>query len=280
MSSTALQRVTLITLFIGVLLTGREWMVSPDGHTHVHVLDVGQGDGIFIVGPSGQQVVIDGGPNLSALEGIGRRMSFFDRSIDVLVLTHPHADHLFAFPEILRRYDVGRVILTGAAYEQPRYEEFLQMLKDKQIPVIVADPSKDIAWDDGLQLDVLWPPPIHFGKEFKGDENDTSVVLKLIYGEDTVLFTGDMEEIEERAVLSARVDIDADILKVAHHGSRSSTSTGFLLKVSPEQAIISAGRDNSFGHPHKEVINRLNHFRIPIHVTAEEGTASIELDGM
>lgn len=266
-------------LFIVLLVSVREYRVAPDGNVHVHVLDVGQGDSIFIVGPAGQQIMVDGGPNLSALSEIGKQMSLFDRNIDLMVLTHPHLDHLYSLPEILRRYKVQTVLITGIAYSLGRYDEFLALLQAEGSSLVIADPARDIDMGNGLRLDVLWPPPIYFGKTMKGDMNDSSVVMKLIYGEDSMLLTGDMEEVEENAVRSSGANIDADILKVAHHGSRSSTSTGFLLAVSPDIAIISAGKENKFGHPHLSLLDRLRHFGIPVQITANEGSIELELDG-
>ncbi len=278
--SSSLQRIGITCVLIGAVLLGiREWRVMPDGQTHVYILDVGQGDSIFIRGPTGRQVLIDGGPDLSALEGIGTRMSAFDRSIDLLVLSHPHLDHVASFPEILRRYDVKAVLLTGVAYEMGTYQEFFAILKEKQIPLIIADPHNDIAIDRGLLLDVLWPKPEFFGQAFDGDMNDNSVVMKVIYGEDSMLLAGDMEEVEEGELLGSGTDVSADILKVGHHGSRSSTSTGFLLAVDPDLAVISAGKDNDFGHPHAVTLQRLKHFGIPVRVTAQEGTIEMEMDG-
>jgi competence protein ComEC len=268
----------LILILLGlIILAWREWRVAPKGYVIVDVLDVGQGDGIFITGPSGQQIVVDGGPDLSILDGIGRRMSFFDRSIDLLVLSHPHLDHIFAFPEILKRYNVKAVLITGMAYDQSRYEEFLKLLRAQQTPVIIADPAKDLDMGDGLRVDVLWPPPVYAGKE--GDANNTSIVFKLTYGQDSMLFTGDMETEEEREVLSANVNIDSDILKAGHHGSRTSSSTGLLLAVSPDLAVISAGRENQFGHPHKEVLRRFEKMGIPYKTTATEGSVRLMFDG-
>lgn len=270
----------LLVLACGTTIAWREWRVRPAGDVAVHVLDVGQGDALFITGPSGQQVLIDGGPNLDVLAGIGKRMSLFDRTIDLLVLSHPDQDHVFGLPEVLRRYRVGAVLLTGVVHGQPRYEEMLGIIEHERIPVIIADPARDIDLGDGLLLDVLWPPPTYLGREASGATNDTSIVFKLVYGEDSMLFTGDMELREEEDVLASGADIAADILKVAHHGSRTSTSTGFLLAADPDLALISVGRDNSFGHPHPHVLDRLRHFHIPIRTTAEEGTISIELDGI
>jgi len=270
----------LMSLLAASFFAAREWRVRPDGNVTVHVLDIGQGDSIFITGPSGQQILIDAGPDNSALAGMGKRMSFFDRSIDLLVVTHPDLDHTFGLPEVVRRYSIATALITGINHNQSRYEEFLSLLKWKKIPVIVADPHKDIDLGDDMKIDVLWPPPIYMGNDApKEGANNTSIVLRLSYGNDTMLFTGDMEEVEENAVLASGADLHADILKVGHHGSKTSTSTGFLLAVDPELAIISAGRDNRFGHPHKLVLDRLKHFGVPYRTTALEGVVTIEMDG-
>lgn len=270
----------LLALLAATLFAVREWRVAPDGDVTVHALYVGQGDSMFITGPSGQQVLIDGGPDNSALAGMGKRMSFFDRTIDLLVLTHPDTDHTFALPELLRRYRVQAALITGVNHSQPRYAEFLDLLRRQKIPVLVADPAKDINLGDGMLLDVLWPPPVYLGSDPpKEGSNNTSIVLRLTYGEDTMLFTGDMEEPEENALLASGADVRADILKVGHHGSKTSTSTGFLLAVDPRLALISAGKDNRFGHPHQVVLERLKRHDVPYRSTALEGTVSIDLDG-
>jgi len=261
------------------ILCVREWSVLPDGKTHIHVLDIGQGDSIFIEGPSGQQIIVDGGRDLAPLEHLGRRMSFFDREIDLLILSHPNLDHMAAFPAILERYRVKAVLMTGIEFDLPAYTQMARLIQQKKIPVIIADPAKDIDLGNGLRLDILWPRPVYMGRTMKGDINDSSIVIKVVYGEDSLLLTGDMEEKEEAEVLASGANIDVDILKVAHHGSRSSTSTGFLLAASPDLAIISVGRDNDYGHPHPWVMRRLKHFGVPVRTTAEEGTIDIVMDG-
>ncbi len=270
--------IALVVLIVTSIAAVREYRVRPDGFVHVDILDVGQGDSMLITGPTGKQVVIDGGPDDSALAELAERMSFFDRSIDLVILSHPDLDHVAAIPDILERYRIGAVIFTGLNHSNTPYKQMLDLLREKQIPVIVADPSKDIDLGEGLILDLLWPPPIYAGVE-RDDGNNTSIVLRLTYGEDSILFTGDMEEKEEREMLAAGIDVTADILKVAHHGSKTSTSTGFLLAVDPELAVISAGRDNRFGHPHAVVLDRLRHFMIPVRITAQEGAIELILDG-
>ncbi|TSC60043.1 MAG: competence protein ComEC [Candidatus Peregrinibacteria bacterium Greene0416_62] len=249
---------------IGLLgLVTQELRILPDGLLHAYILNVGQGDSILLVSPSGKQILIDGGPDLSALEGIGNHMSFFDRNIDLLVLTHPDLDHIAAFPEILRRYSVGAILLSGIETPQPQYQRLLSIATKQNIPVIIADPKKDIVLEDGLILDVLWPPHGTFGSQPK-NTNNTSIVLRAIHGSSSILLTGDIEEPAERAILKTGADIQSTIFKVAHHGSKTSTSTGFLLVVDPKIAVVSLGKDNQFGHPHGDVLRRLEKAGIPI----------------
>ncbi len=269
----------ILLCFSGVaLLTLHELVRLPDGRVHVHFLDVGQGDSGFIEGPSGQQIMIDGGPDFSALEGIGDVMPFFDRTIDLLILTHPHLDHIGSFPEILRRYHIGAVLLTGVTYDNGRYQEFLSLLKTEHIPVEIADPAHDIDLGDHVRLDILWPPPLYYKKSIK-NVHESSIVLKLIYGKDSILFTGDAEEAIERKLLAAHADIAAEILKVGHHGSKTSTSESFLSAVHPALAVISVGISNTYGHPHPSVLARLTAHHIPMRLTESGGTVTMELDG-
>lgn len=262
-----------------LLLLLREVSLYPRGRFVVHFLDVGQGDGALLVSPSGKQILIDGGPDFSALEGLGRTMPFFDRSIDLLVLSHPQLDHMRAFPEILRRYAVRGVLMTGVLYDLPQYEEFLALLKEKRTPLIIADPGKDLAMGDGLTLDILWPPPALFGKAMK-EVNNSSIALRALFGPHTVLFTGDMEESEEWEILASGADVRADVIKVPHHGSRTSSSTGFLLEVQPSLAVISVGRDNRYGHPHKDVLARYASLGIPVRTTAQEGRITLRFSSI
>lgn len=252
-------------------------LAMPRAETVVRFFDVGQGDAALVTGPSGQQIVIDGGPNLSLLEHLEDAMPFADRTIDFLVLSHPHQDHLFAFPELLRRYDVRNVLMTGMDFGLPRYREMLMLIADEGVRVVTADPGTDIVFADGLTLDVVWPRAGLLGRT--GDANNTSVVLRVLYGKDSVLFTGDMEEPEERAVLAAGVDVRADVLKVAHHGSRTSSSTGFLLAVKPSLGIVSVAAENTYNLPNADVLGRLKNFGIATHLTSLSGSLTIRMDG-
>lgn len=258
-----------------IILCVHELRMLPDGRLHIYFMDVGQGDSALIVTPSGKQIIIDGGPDTSTLTHLSTHMPFFDRSIDMLVLTHPEMDHIFAFPEILRRYRVGRVLMTGIDASLPRYGEFLSLLLEQRIPVWIADPAHDIDLGDGTVLDIVWPPPNLLGTTRK-DMNNSSIVLRVLYSSGSILFTGDMEEKEEHEVLASGADISATVLKVGHHGSKTSSGTGFLLAANPRSAIISARKNSRYGHPHAVILERLRALGIAVRVTAWEGTIEIE----
>lgn len=237
--------------------------------------DVGQGDAV-LVQQGGYQILVDGGPDGTVLSALGETMPFFDRTIDLLVLSHPHMDHLQSFPELARRYRIATVLMTGVDYANPRYEEFLTLLADEGAKIVVADPDDDLAVGP-LRVDVLWPPATTFGMPMK-NVNDNSVALRVTApGGKSVLLTGDMEKKEELAMLEAGIDVSADVLKVAHHGSRTSSSTGFLLAVHPSVAVASVAKKNSYGLPDEDVIARYEDLGIPLRMTMDEGTVEIPL---
>lgn len=272
--------VILVCMVAGGLLLWHERIHGGDGTLRAYMFDVGQGDGLLLVSPSGKQIVLDGGPDLSMLRHLGKELPFFDRTIELLVLSHPHYDHLAAFPEILKRYKVERVLITGTRYDSHAYESFLSLVRRENAQVTLADPAGDIDMGDGLKLDVLWPREGLLGKS--GDANNTSVVVRAAFGSGSILFTGDMEVPEEEDVLQSGQDIRADILKVAHHGSKTSSSTGFLLAVDPELALVSVAKVNTYGHPSPSVVERLKHFGIETRMTMEEGTICLRIfkDGL
>ncbi len=246
-------------------------MRIPDGAMHLSFLSIGQGDSTFIQTPRGAEIIIDGGTDLSPLEEIGSRFSFFQRDIDLLVLSHPHLDHLAAFPEMFKRYNVKRMLLARTAYDAPRYQAVLELLKAEGADVIFAKPGETIMVEKDVFLDVLWPKP-----DFEmSNVNDASVALRLRYKNHSALFAGDMEEAAEQHILALGPSLRADVLKVPHHGGRTSSSIDFLMAVAPELAVISVGNDNSYGHPHAEVLQRYSDLKIPVWRTDLQGTMEL-----
>lgn len=260
------------------LLLWREITLLPDGKLHVSLLDVGQGDSILIVTPSGKQIIIDGGPNEMLLSHLSRMLPFFDRTIELLVISHPDADHITAIPAVLRRYSVNAILMTGADHSSGSYDALRAIALEKHIPILFPDPHSDIHIGDGVVLDIIWPDIHAMPKWPEYASNDLSIVIRLLYKDHSLLFTGDIEAKTEATILKSGADIRADTIKIPHHGSHTSSSSGFLLSVAPIGALLSVGRENKFGHPHADILERYRSFSIPIRSTADEGVISLVLD--
>lgn len=248
---------------------------SRDGLT-VAFLDVGQGDAIFIEAPNGNQVLIDGGPNKAVLRQLSKIMPFYDRSIDMIIESHPDSDHINGLVEVLKRYKVGLIMESGVKSNNSAYKEIESLTEQKNIQRILARRDIRINFGDGIYMDILFPD-----RDVSGlDTNDASVAARLVYGENEFLFTGDSpQKIENYLVSLDAKNLKSDVLKIGHHGSRTSTSEQFLGYVDPQYAVISVGKDNKYGHPYQEVLELLNQFKISILRTDESGTIKIKSDG-
>ncbi|MEK7636677.1 MAG: ComEC/Rec2 family competence protein [Patescibacteria group bacterium] len=242
----------------------------------VYALDVGQGDALFIEAPGGNQILIDGGPDKTVVTRLGEVMLPWDRFIDVVVLTHPHADHISGLLEVLKRYQVGRVIESSAPHSIPEYSEWRKIIEDKKIPVTIATRGQ-ILFAGKLQMKILYPE--NDTDRNSGDPHSAMVVLKMEYGSTTALLMGDAEKKIEYKLASFGDDLSVDLLKIGHHGSKTSTSEFFLSRVRPRYAVISVGRKNRYGHPYKEVLDRLQANGIKIFRTDLLGTIIFMSDG-
>ena len=222
----------------------------------VTFFDIGQGDAILIEAPNGNQILIDGGPGDRILAKLGGTLPFWDRSLDLVILTHPHADHVTGLVDVLERYDVGMVLETGVNHSIPEYAEWRELLKEKDVKVITAKSGQRVQFSESARLDILTPFE-NFAGASRPNVHDAMLVSRLAHGSTTVLLMGDAEKSLEYRLLYSGDDLDADILKVGHHGSKTSSTVEFLAAVSPDYAVIQLGRNNRYGHPHTEVIERL-----------------------
>lgn len=256
----------LLVSFVSV----HELSRMPTGTMQMHFLDIGQGDATLIESPAGYRVLVDGGPDDAVLTQLSKHLPLLDRRIDLLVATHPDSDHTAGLVDVLKRYDVRHVLITGVWHDTLTYKTLLQLIAEKKIPVLIPDPAEDIRFQDGLTLDVIWPRPGLFGKAVD-DTNDTAVVFRALCGSSSVLMTADIESPGETDILKTGADISAQVLKVAHHGSDTSSGTGFLLAAAPKVASISAGLHNKYGHPKPAIVARLKSLGIDVHVTALQG---------
>lgn len=251
---------------------------QTDNKLHVYFLDVGQGDAIFVQTPSGQQILIDGGPDNTVLQRLGEVMPFYDRSIDLVILTHPDADHLAGLNGVLERYEVAKILETGMACITSLCLEWEENKSREGGQVQTAFFGQEVETGDGAVLSVLYPFENSFDKNLS-KKNNGSIVLKLLFGSQSVLFTGDIEKQTEDKLVLSGLDLDVDFLKVAHHGSKTSTTDEFLKAVSPLAAFIQAGAKNRYGHPTTEILERLENFGIKYYRTDTDGTIELVLDG-
>lgn len=229
----------------------------PDNNLHISFLDVGEGDAILIQTPAHQDILIDGGPAPQAVSlGLGEKMPFWDRTIDLIILTHPHSDHLTGLVEVLQRYEVKQVLSADLPEDSPIYKKWLEIIREKNIEYTVAQAGQQIDLGGGATISVLNPvEPLLTGTESDIDNN--GVVLRLNMGKVSFLLAADIWRDAEWELVAKRADLRSTILKVAHHGSETSTTPEFLLVVNPQLAVISVGKDNKFGHPDNEVVEIL-----------------------
>lgn len=241
--------------------------------------DVGQGDSVLIKSPYGQTILIDGGPDNTVMEKLGEYLPFYARDIDLVILTHPHSDHVVGLVDVLKKYRVKQVALTGLLHTSGDYMAFLQEIQKQNIERFFIDQPYTIVLGDDLVLEILYPLKNYKGKKVR-NLNNTSIVAKLIYRETNFLFMGDLEEEGELELIKSSFDISAQVIKIGHHGSSTSSTEEFLHAVNPEFAVISVGKDNVFGQPSQRVLRRLKNMGVKIFRTDEIGDVVIQSDGI
>lgn len=250
----------------------------------VTFFDVGQGDAIFIEIPNGNQILIDGGPDDSVLAKLGERMPFWDRTIDLVILTHPEKDHISGLVEVLRRYDVDRVLWTGAEHSIAEFEEWKNLLIMEGAEIFYARQGDMVNLGNSAQMEILWPIEDVRGTSVK-ELNETSIIARLVHGKNSFLFTGDIGRPTEYRLLSDSPSskflvLNSDVLKVGHHGSKYSSSDAFLQAVSPEITVIQSGRKNRYGHPARETLDRIAAVGASIFRNDTDGDITIRSDGV
>jgi competence protein ComEC len=252
---------------------------KDNDYLKVVFLDVGQGDAIYIEAPNGRQMLIDGGPDAKLLASLSKVMPFADRSIDMIIATHGDTDHIGGFPLLLDNYKITTIIENGSTSNSKIFSSLEEKIEKKKINRIIARRGMRIILDEeeNIYFDILFPD-----RDVSDmDSNDGSIVGKLVYGENSFMLTGDATRYTENLIEWNEKEniLNSDVLKLGHHGSKTSSSILWLEKVSPEIAIISAGKNNRYGHPSKEVLDRLTNLNIPFLSTAEIGNIIFKSDG-
>lgn len=266
-----------------VLLVGNGFVYvqlqqPKDAVLSVSFLDVGQGDAIFIEGPTGVQVLIDGGRDRSAVRQLPLVMGPLDRSIDLVLATHPDADHIAGLPSVFSGYDIRYFLEPGRTGDTSIFEELMASAEQEpSIVHLIAHQGMRLHLGGGVYADVLHPEE---NVAQLRDTNDASVVVRLVYGDTEFMLTGDAPSwVEDRLVEEYGTGLQSDVLKAGHHGSKTSTDALWLAAVNPETVIISAGKDNSYGHPHQDVVDRIQSSGARILSTSEQGTIRFASDG-
>lgn len=246
----------------------------------VTFLDVGQADSILIQIPNGKNIMIDAGNNEDAEMITSYLKKQGIRRLDVVIGTHPHEDHIGSLDKVIQTFDIGQVIMPKVTTNTQTYKEVLTAIQDKGLKIKEAKAGLKLelgsmdAASPQISAEILAPKSSKYE-----DMNNYSAVLRLVYGQNTFLFTGDAEEVSENELLASSSSLKADVLKVGHHGSNSSTTPEFLKKVSPKYAVISVGKDNTYGHPASSTLNRLKNAGVRVYRTDELGMIVAESNG-
>ena len=246
--------------------------VTAGQEMRVHFLDVGQGDSIFIESANGKTMLVDGGVKGAGKQVVSYLKELGVNKLDIVVATHPDADHIGGLIPVLQSIDIGQFYDSGKVHTSQTFEEMLTLIDTKNIPYHVPTTGENIAFDDDLIVKVL------NANEHATDNNDASIVLKIVYGNVSFLLTGDAGIALEKDMLQN--DIQATVLKAGHHGSNTSSSEKFIQAVQPEVTVLSYGEGNKYGHPHAEVVERLQAVGSKIYATAEAGTVIVSTDGV
>lgn len=242
----------------------------------VSFLDIGQGDSIHIETPDGYEMLIDGGPSASVLSELAKGRDFFDKEIDVVVATHPDTDHIAGLVDVLERYQVGTIVESQVEHDASAARAFARAAEAKGAKTIYAEAGQIIQLGASTTVRILSP----HGDTTNWESNNASVVVQIKYGDTEFMLTGDApSSIEEYLVSIYGDSLESDVLKLGHHGSKTSSSEKFLKAVQPTYAVVSAGKDNRYGHPTKEVIKRAGGAGAQIVSTIEEGTIVFKSDG-
>ncbi len=244
------------------------------GEMRVSVIDVGQGDSILVQLPDGKTMLVDGGPTVAGPNVAAYLRRRGVKRIDYLVATHPHEDHIGGLPGVLPQFPIGQIFMTRGTTNTATFEHLLQGIKNKGLSVTTARAGVVLFQQGTLQAVFLAPSSSGYK-----DLNNWSAVIRLQYGNAAFLLTGDAQAQSEQEMLASGANLRADVLKVGHHGSATSTGPAFLRAVAPRFAVISVGAGNDYGHPHQVTLNKLQQAGVQVYRTDQDGTVVFTTDG-
>ncbi len=251
---------------------------SSEKLLEVDFLDVGQGDSTLIKTPFGQNILIDGGPDDIVLDKLDKFLPWWDRTINLMILTHPHADHLDGLIYVLKHYKVEQILYTGVLHTTDDYLEWLNLIKENNIPLKIIDCPQKIILSKNSYLQILYPFESFQNKRVK-NLNNTSIAGILVFKNAKFFIAGDIEEEVERELLKKYNNLNVDVFKANHHGSKTSNTDKFIDALNPRVVVFTVGKDNQFAFPHKEVFDRFRKRNIDIYRTDYDGDTTFYSDG-
>lgn len=247
--------------------------IEPIDNLVVRFVDVGQADCEILQFPDGRNIIIDGGKNDTEDILIERIKKYGIKRFDYVIATHPHEDHIGGLDKVIDNFEIDCVYMPNTTSNSKTFDDLLDSIENKNVVVKQAKAGITVIDEEKINMVFLAP-----NSEYYEETNNYSAVVKLTYNGCSIIFTGDAEALSEREMLANGMDLRAQILKVGHHGSSSSTTYGFLRKVNPAYAVIEVGKDNSYGHPHDEVVEALD--GVKVYRTDTDGTITMECDGV
>lgn len=266
------KRISFYSVIIVNILIWSFYFSIPQNDLRLKIYDVGQGDAIFLRTAGGYTILIDGGPDAKVAEYLGEDIPFYSRKIDLLILTHPQADHYTGLIEVVKRYQIGTLWHNGQTSKSSGFREFESAVESKGIPTKIVEQGDTLSLPDNTTLRVLWPNT----SVESSDPNAYSIVIQVSYGQFDALLTGDADASVQPYTSSTS---PVEVFKVPHHGGKNAVKEDFASILSPEISIISVGSKNSYGHPRSEVLNILVKIGSKVYTTAKNGTVEIVSDG-
>lgn len=266
------KKLIIILIFLGFLFLSSTFLVAPE-KLRVDFLDIGQGDAILLNLPQGTRILVDAGPDNLLINRLGDALPWWEQKIDYVIISHYHADHILGLIELVEKYKIGQVLSTAHQPDDFLYRVLVAKLKAKNIPLVFVQTGQILNFEQNISMQVISAE--HDNKDY----NDNSLVVRFDYLHSSVLFTGDLTAEVETKLSKGDLSLQSDLLKVAHHGSRYSSSKEFLDLVRPKFCVISVGDDNDFQHPHPEALTRLSQVQCQIYLTQDFGTLSWQSDG-
>jgi competence protein ComEC len=258
-------KIIVFILILTVFIYGyREYRLISKPVDKISFLNIGQGDASFITSKRGARIIVDCGPDSKIIDQLESKLGFWARRIDMIIITHGDKDHYGGCRDVIERYKVAKVMINGVFdSKNPDYQELLEFIQQEGIQILPAITNTYITLGDSIELHLLNPQTNLWGQDIK-DDNPESIVMLLRSANNTILLTGDADEKTELTILQKYPQLNVDILKAGHHGSKTSTSEKLLDAITPKQVIISAGANNSYKHPHPDVIDKLKKRKIQI----------------